>query len=259
MEPGLPDLFDLIPDAPEQGERAEISVNAAELYNAAQESAILNDRSAENASYKAENPSRLHVLSKLSESPDQPEQEYAPEEEGTSSSETETGSGVHRFPALLGTMTHKLMEMLVTTGNQLDVRSAVGEIIREYRTPGTEGYESKLTEALLHVADTMRAGGFAQTNGLPQNMLSTLLSADEVYCEVPFSYMDEAEDVRTVWNGVMDVVYLKDGRWHIVDYKTNADGSDLDLRYQGQLTAYVKAFKATTGFEADAMTYHIDI
>ncbi|MDO5133017.1 MAG: UvrD-helicase domain-containing protein, partial [Eubacteriales bacterium] len=122
MEPGLPDLFDLIPDAPVQREKAEIAVDAAELYKAAQESAILNDRSAENASYKAENPSRLHVLSKLSESPDQPEQEYAPEEEGTSSSETETGSGVHRFPALLGTMTHKLMEMLVTTGNQLDVR-----------------------------------------------------------------------------------------------------------------------------------------
>ena len=57
----------------------------------------------------------------------------------------------------------------------------------------------------------------------------------------------------------MDVVYLADGRWHIVDYKTNADGSDLDLRYQGQLAAYVKAFRAATGSEADALTYHIDI
>ena len=92
-----------------------------------------------------------------------------------------------------------------------------------------------------------------------QDMLGTLLSADEVYCEVPFSYMEEADDVRTVWSGVMDVVYFSEGRWHIVDYKTNADGSDLDQRYKGQLAAYVKAFKATTGSDADALTYHIDV
>ena len=258
MEPGLMDLFELIPDAPKKGEKPGICLDADELYNAAQGSAILNDRSAEKASYKTENPSRLHVLSKLSESPDQPEQELAPEGR-TSAGKTEMAAGVHRFPALLGTMTHKLMEMLVTTGNQLDTQTAVGEIIREYRSPGTEGYESEFAKALLKAADTMRAGGYVQSNGLPRDMLQTLLSADEVYCEVPFSYMDETKDVRTVWNGVMDVVYIADGKWHIVDYKTNADGSDLDLRYQGQLAAYVKAFKATTGCEADAMTYHIDI
>ena len=105
----------------------------------------------------------------------------------------------------------------------------------------------------------MRAGGYAQSNGLPQDILGTLLSADEVYCELPFNYLDETVELRTVWNGVMDVLYRKDGQWHIVDYKTNADGSDLDTRYQNQLAAYVKALKATTGFSADAMTYHIDI
>lgn len=120
-------------------------------------------------------------------------------------------------------------------------------------------YESKLEEDLLKVAETMRSGGYAQSNGLPQDMLGTLLSADEVYCEVPFSYLEETEEMRAVWNGIMDVLYLKDGKWHIVDYKTNADGSDLDTRYQGQLAAYIKAFKATIGFTADAMTYHIDI
>lgn len=57
----------------------------------------------------------------------------------------------------------------------------------------------------------------------------------------------------------MDVIYSRDGQWHIVDYKTNADGSDLDIKYQAQLSAYVKAFRATTGLDADALTYHIDI
>ena len=281
MEPGLPDIFELLPDEPEQRQKEEVFTEAAELYRAAGEAAALNDRSAERATYKLENPSRLHVLSKLSESPDQPEQEYVPEEylpeeylrgepgpeEGCASgtgAEGASGKGdgasdAHRFPALLGTMVHKLMEMLVSAGGRLDARAAAGEIIREYRTPGTEGLEDMLTECLLKVADTMRAGGYRQTNGLPQDMLGTLLSADEVYCEVPFSYMEEADDVRTVWSGVMDVVYLSEGRWHIVDYKTNADGSDLDQRYKGQLAAYVKAFKATTGSDADALTYHIDV
>ena len=42
-------------------------------------------------------------------------------------------------------------------------------------------------------------------------------------------------------------------------YGKNVDGNDLDKKYQAQLRAYIKAFKATTGEDADAMTYHIDI
>ena len=162
-------------------------------------------------------------------------------------------------PALLGTMTHKLMEMLVTTKNKVDAKSAVSEIIREYRTPTTEPYEKDLSKMLLDVADKMRSGGYEQANGLPKDMLSTLLSADEVHCEVPFCYTENGEDGRVVWNGIMDVVYCAQDKWHIVDYKTNADGDDLDRKYKGQLNAYINAFKATTGEDADAKTYHIDI
>ena len=93
---------------------------------------------------------------------------------------------------------------------------------------------------------------------MPQDILGTLLTADEVYCEVPFSYKDES-DGTTIWNGVMDVIYSRGGEWHIVDYKTNAEADDLDTRYQAQLSAYSKAFKAITGLDADALTYHIDI
>ena len=87
------------------------------------------------------------------------------------------------------------------------------------------------------------------------DILNTLLSADNVYCEMPFCYRDG--DV--IWNGVMDIVYVKDGSWHIVDYKTNADGSDLDEKYQNQLAAYIRALKALVGVDADAFAYHIDI
>ena len=57
----------------------------------------------------------------------------------------------------------------------------------------------------------------------------------------------------------MDVIYSENGKWHILDYKTNADGSDLDETYKAQMQAYMKAFKAITGQDADAKTYHIAI
>ena len=57
----------------------------------------------------------------------------------------------------------------------------------------------------------------------------------------------------------MDVVYCKNGKWHIVDYKTNSDADDLDEKYKSQLDAYVSVFKQMTGNDADALIYHIDV
>ena len=257
-EAGLSDIFEIIGDSTGTAAKAGEEIGAAALYEAADQETVLNDRSAEEATFRVENPSRLHVLSKLSESPEAGGGEEAPEPAADAEEEKEGPAGGRRFATLLGTMTHKLMEMLVTTRNSVDAGAAVGEIIREYSAPGTEDYEGELTETLLKAADRMRSGGYVQTNGLPQDILGTLLAADEVYCEVPFSYKDESDEA-TVWNGVMDVIYSRDGRWHIIDYKTNADGNDLDVRYQAQLSAYIRAFRATTGLDADALTYHIDI
>ena len=103
----------------------------------------------------------------------------------------------------------------------------------------------------------MRTGGYPQDGSVPQDILSELLTADEVHCEVPFCYAEPA-DTAKVWNGVMDVVYRKNDSWHIIDYKTNADASDLDKHYQAQLSAYIAAFKAITSEDADARVYHIE-
>lgn len=230
-------------------------VSAAELYKASEETCALNNRDVEQSSYSIENPSHQHTKSKFSD--DQTENANQAAEE-TTPKDPASHAGVHSIPDILGTMTHKLMEMLVSTKNQLDVSAAVGEIIREFRVPESEPYEEELEKALTDVANKMRSGGYAQGNDLPQNILDVLMKADEVYCEVPFCYSDDA-DGKVVWHGIMDVIYCADGKWHIVDYKTNADGSDLDKRYQAQLNAYVKAFKETTGNDADAKTYHIAI
>lgn len=230
-------------------------VCAAELYKASEETCALNNRDVEQSSYSIENPSHQHTKSKFSE--DQIENANQAAEE-IASKESVSHEGLHRIPDILGTMTHKLMEMLVSTKNKLDVSSAVVDIIREFRVPESEPYEDELEKALTEVANKMRFGGYAQSNGLPQDILDILMKADEVYCEVPFCYSDDAKG-KVVWHGIMDVIYCANGKWHIVDYKTNADGSDLDKKYQAQLNAYVKAFKETTGNDADAKTYHIAI
>lgn len=220
--------------------------DADDLYEKAAKESVLNNRSIEKETYTVESPSKLSVVSKLSED--------------ASSEETdEDDLELHRFASVIGTMIHKYMEIVVSSRNRINPEETIREIISEYRTARMAPYEEKITNALLDVAKTIATGGYAQTNGLPQNILKTLLNADEVYCEVPFCYKEDSPEGVVIWNGVMDVVYCSEGKWHIVDYKTNADGNDLDVKYQNQLAAYVKAFKETTGNDADAMTYHIDI
>ncbi len=53
----------------------------------------------------------------------------------------------------------------------------------------------------------------------------------------------------------MDVVYRRDGRWHIIDYKTDYEFKT----HRTQLNAYIEAFRQLTGEEADALIYHIPI
>ena len=157
-----------------------------------------------------------------------------------------------RNPALIGTIVHRLMEMLVSSGNKIDLDKAVQEITWDY-----EAEDAYYTDVLKSVGSTVRNGGFPQEADVPQDILRELLSAEEVHCEVPFCYREPG--TANLWHGVMDVLYKKDGRWHIVDYKTNADPSDLDEKYQEQMKAYIAAYREMTGEEADARVYHVEV
>ena len=100
-------------------------------------------------------------------------------------------------------MVHKLMEALVTSGNTVSLSDLVSEICRDYAAA-----EDEYSERLLGVGNKMRTGGYPQDGSVPQDILSELLTADEVHCEVPFCYAEPA-DTAKIWNGVMDVVYRK--------------------------------------------------
>ena len=259
MSQDLPDFFQAVTEPKSITQTNTELAEAKKLYADAEDSSALNDRSPETATYKDQTPSGLELFSKLSEN--DPEAQLYDYKACSCdlTAEKEEAFNVHRFPTVLGTMTHKLMEMLVSSRNRIDTSETISEVIREFRTPETERFENKLEEAMKQVAYRIQNGGYQQSNGLPADVLNLLLNADEVFCEVPFCYRDNSDSEKIVWNGIMDVVYVKDGVWHILDYKTNEDGSDLDTRYQAQMAAYIKAIKATVGADADAHTYHIDI
>ena len=247
---------------------------AQELYEKAVAESALRDRGAEEQTYRVELPSHVKVASKLAGDETEPVEAEGPvlgdsfrdenacnemnseqtEDEGQMQS---AFPNIHKHPALLGTMVHRLMEMLVSGKNMMQAERTVEDILREYLTPVSEPYANEFRGALLQVAQKMRNGGYEQTNGVQADVLKTLLSADEVHTEVPFCYKDAETSV--VWHGVMDVIYATNGEWHILDYKTNADGSELDEEYKEQMKAYVKAFKEIMNREADAKTYHIAI
>lgn len=223
------------------------------LYEQAVQECALVNRDVEAESYQIATPSHSKVASKTEE--DYSEEHSVVQEDNPELLLTEA----HECPALLGTVVHRLMEIMISTKVVNVTEEVISHILNEHITPATEQYRESLRTALQSVAAKMSSGGYVQNNGLSQDVVGTLLSADEVYTEVPFCYKDTDGDQAVIWHGVMDVIYSENGKWHILDYKTNADGSDLDETYKAQMQAYMKAFKAITGQDADAKTYHIAI
>lgn len=264
-ERGLPDFFDSVKPGEPNPTEDVVNVDALDLFDEAEKTGVLNHRELEAATYTVKKPSGPSHASNCDDNQD----ENTVDADGTDAGEADDDTGpvnyeAHAIPTLLGTMTHKLMEMLVSSKNTIDATEAVEQILGELITPESEPHEDALRKALLTVADKMRNGGYPQDNILPQDILSVLIKANAL-CEVPFCYKKAADGKDVIWNGIMDVVYYADGMWHIVDYKTNFEGKDLDKTYKDQLDAYVEALKVILkengegNKDIDAYIYHIDI
>ena len=154
---------------------------------------------------------------------------------------------------LLGTITHRLMECLVSSNNKYSDEDVISKISNEY------GLSQKNIDLLKTILGVIRNGGYPQkSSSLNQDILKTLLSAKQVWCETPFSYLSHNNNIVS---GVIDVFYEdQDGNYHIIDYKTNktSDVSELEEHYKEQLDSYIFALRKM-GIEADAHIYHIDL
>ena len=208
------------------------------------------------------NPSRLPVLSKadamdeLFPDPAPP----APEETDKATAE-EVPKNIRESRRRLGTMVHKLMEMLVSSRNKCSPSNAIKQIVSEYMEEDDELQRLEAAAALEGVVKQLTdCGGYpAQEGNVPQDILSALRKAEKVYCELPFRFRETIDGKTVLWNGIIDLLYFAEGKWHIIDYKTNRSATGLKKIYQKQLDAYVRAFRKKTAAPVDAGIYHIDI
>ena len=158
---------------------------------------------------------------------------------------------------LTGTIIHRLMEMIIMSKDNIEKDVLVKNILDEYINVSAIDNKDNYKKMLESVFDVMHNGGYVQKGNIDQDILPIILSSNNVYSEVPFSYLD---DNNNLWNGIIDLIYEKDGKLHIIDWKTNKDDSNLDEHYKDQLEAYKKAVKVILNKDVhDALIYHIDI
>lgn len=243
--------FDALTEASVQADGVGRTVSAEEIYSHAEAHGVFTDRTAEDKSYVILHPSQIKLRQRtgsLDEPQEREEKEY---HENTRSVNSRMNA------ALIGSMVHRLMEALVSSRGRIDVDMLVEAIRQEfyYLMAGNDG---DLAAILRQVAAKITSGGFPQSNGVPDDILAELSDAESVQCEVPFSLRTEKDGNTAISSGVMDLVYRKGGKWHIIDYKTSEAHGDLDERYAAQLEAYRDAFLVLTGEHADARVYHID-
>ncbi len=145
-----------------------------------------------------------------------------------------------------GTATHAAMQYLPMNG-ALDA----GEVLN-YLAGLVAG--GRLTQEQMDATD---AGAIAWFTHEP--LFARMTSAARLERELPFSYPIGAEqlygtaaDESVLLQGVLDVCFLEDGGWTIVDYKTDRirpgeSAEQAAARHAGQLRLYALALEALTG------------
>lgn len=186
------------------------------------------DKSIFDNTYKIKSPSKLvHVLEKENE---------------------ESSNPINAEATLKGTLVHRLLELYVSNKFNDSLDTYLTIINNE------QDIDQSFKDLLTNVYNTMKNGGYKQDDGKITDLVSELKKAEEVICEVPFAY----KDGNDIYNGIIDLLYKKDNKWFIVDYKTNLDPKELDKKYENQLDGYKKAL-SSQGIDAEAYIYHIDI
>ena len=212
--------------------------DAASAIEEGRKKNILTDETPKDKTYSIVRPSFIRAETKTGEENSISDHRGKPSPRGELSS-------------VFGTMVHRLLEKMVISKGKLEPKDLTDDIYKSYNLD--EGHY-EIVSALTAVAEKMLSGGYEQENGSESDLLGILNGADEVYCELPFCH----DRGNAIVNGVMDLVYRKGDKWHIVDYKTNYDAENLDKKYASQLEAYTGAFKAITGFEAESRIYHVN-
>lgn len=249
-----------------------VTVSSEDCYKDANKDCVISkDKMEKTFSYKLPSKDDEKSLSKNSDDDLTVDVDDASVDDASSASddnetEEEKVKAIDKYgvPAnIFGTMAHRLMEIMVTRRNyDFDADAVISSVIEEFIPEEYEKGSAKCKNMLSIIADKMQNGGIKQKNKAPQDLLAEVRDADEVHCEMNFSYPLIVDGVTQIWRGVMDLVYRKGNKWYIIDYKTAlVEMADFDEHYKRQLEAYKKAFNAiTNGNEVEsAMTYYLNL
>ncbi|MGN1406579.1 MAG: UvrD-helicase domain-containing protein [Erysipelotrichaceae bacterium] len=154
-------------------------------------------------------------------------------------------------PLLIGSIVHRLLELCVKYDFRLSETDLLKEINKEYSLNNDAYY----LNILAKVYNTMNNCGYKQKNGFEQDLFKLLKESDEKYPELKFSYREEDK----YYLGVIDLLFKKDNKYCIIDYKTNFEEDGLDEHYRSQLEVYKKALKDLKNIDAEIYIYHIEV
>ena len=92
------------------------------------------------------------------------------------------------------------------------------------------------------------------------------VNAQELYRELPFSYFVDANSTklfsrndRILIQGIIDLLFKFDGKWFLVDYKTDKNNADEYFRqeYSQQIFYYVQAIESLAKIKIDAQFLYL--
>lgn len=154
-----------------------------------------------------------------------------------------------------GTLIHKMMELYVRSNFKYNKQDLIKESLSSIGLGSKELYQM-----LEDIYEVITHGGYKQyLDKYPSDILSILKSADELHPEYPFSYRDGNDIIY----GLIDLLYVKDNKVYIIDYKTNYEGEnhqgeiDWENIYAGQLASYKEAIEKLYKMPVEAHIYHI--
>jgi ATP-dependent exoDNAse (exonuclease V) beta subunit len=145
----------------------------------------------------------------------------------------------------------------------------VHEALANWRFPGP-GFEKWLkTRISSHgltgedqVSDALSRVETLLTRFQAHELYTIIPSADRCLTEVPYDYVDKYGHVE---HGRIDALYLRNGVWTIVDYKTDEIGSEenlqnfvAEMKYGKQLCRYSEAVTRLLGQRPRAFLCFLD-
>ena len=107
----------------------------------------------------------------------------------------------------------------------------------------------------------------AERGAVPPHMLTRffasptgvrLLQSERVQREWAFTWKRVTPEGETqLLQGVIDCCFVEDGRWVLVDYKTDRDAAGAIARHRGQIELYAAALEEITGMQVSGRVLYL--